>query len=91
MSARVTVNLTASGTFEIWLNEEGRDLLVKELQRLNAGNEHFHLGPGDLGWGVEVSTVPYRPDDKILEYGKVLFRLDDWDEQYFPHVLAKSN
>ncbi len=87
MKPRITVNLNADGEFEIWINEEGRDLLVQELQRLNKGNEHFHLGPDEFGWDIQVSTRPYRPDDKILEYGKVLFRPDEWDKQYHPHVF----
>ena len=32
MAARITVNLNAKGEFEIWLNPEGQDVLVKELQ-----------------------------------------------------------
>ena len=89
MKPRITVNLTAAGDFEIWLNPAGRDLLVRELQRLNEKNEHFHLGPASIG-EVEVSSVPYRSDDKVLEFGKVLFRTDDWDQIYFPHVLPKD-
>jgi len=87
MKPRITVNLDANGDFEIWINEEGRDLLVQELQRLNKGNEHFHLGPDKITSDIQVSTRPYRPDDKILEYGKVLFRPDEWDKQYYPHVF----
>jgi hypothetical protein len=83
---RITVNLAADGEFEIWLNPEGRDLLIKELQGLSERNDHFHLGPAQIG-EVEVSSRPYRPDDQLLEFGKVLFRTDDWDRQYFPHVL----
>ncbi len=45
MAARITVNLNAKGEFEIWLNPEGRDVLVKELQGLSETNDHFHLGP----------------------------------------------
>ena len=79
MSARITINLTAGGEFEIWLNEAGRDLLIRELQRLSDRNDHFHFGPEDTG-EVVVSSIPYQPDDRILEYGKVLFRTDAWDE-----------
>jgi len=43
MAARITVNLNAKGAFEIWLNPEGRDVLVKELQGLSETNDHFHL------------------------------------------------
>jgi hypothetical protein len=87
MSPRITVNLTANGEFEIWLNPQGRDLLVSELQRLSEKNDHFHLGPKKMS-EVEISSTRYRPDDKVLEYGKVLFRPDPWDRQHFPHVFS---
>jgi hypothetical protein len=86
MSARITVNLTADGEFQIWLNEEGRDRLVRELQGLSDRNDHFHFGPKDFG-EVEVSSIAYSPGDKVFGYGKVLFRTDSWDREYFPHVL----
>jgi hypothetical protein len=41
----MTMNLTADGELELWINEAGRDLLVRELQNLNEKNEHFHLFP----------------------------------------------
>jgi hypothetical protein len=84
---RITMNLAAGGVLEIWLNEEGRDLLVRNLQALNETNEHFHLAPSNLG-DVEVSTRAYRPTDNVLAYGKVLFRSDEWDRSSFPHVLG---
>ena len=86
MKPRITVSLSAKGEFEIWLNEAGRDVLVKELQKLSERSDHFHLGPAPIG-EVEVSSVTYRPDDKILDFGKIIFRTDEWDRQYFPHVL----
>ena len=86
MRSRITVNLTADGEFQIWLNEQGRDLLVRELQGLDERSDHFHLGPKDLG-EVEVSSVAYNAGDRVLDSGKVLFRTDDWDRQHFPHVL----
>jgi hypothetical protein len=86
MAARITINLSAKGELEIWLNPEGRDVLVKELQALSETNDHFHLQPGPLG-EVQVSSRPYRPDDTLFEWGKVLFRTDAWDARYFPHVL----
>lgn len=88
MSARITVNLTATGELEIWLNEQGRDLLVRELGGLSEKSDHFHLGPKGIG-EVEVSTHAYRPDDKVLEYGKVLFRTDAWDNHHYPHVMTE--
>lgn len=85
MAARITLDINSAGEFELWLNPEGRDLLVKELLALSETNEQFHLMP--IPSDVEVSTRPYRSDDKLLEYGKVLFRLDEWDARHFPHVL----
>ncbi len=89
MSAKITVNLTSTGELEIWLNEQGRDLLIRELQGLSEKSDHFHLGPKSIG-EVEVSSHAYRPDDSVLEYGKVLFRTDAWDKQYYPHVLVDT-
>jgi len=90
MKPRITISLSADGLFEIHLNEEGRDFLVKELQALSERNDHFHLGP-DAHDEVKLSTRAYREDDKILEYGKILFRPDVWDKQYYPHVMSDPN
>ena len=89
MAAWITVNLNAKGEFEIWLNPEGRDVLVKELQGLSETNDHFHLGPRPIG-EVQISGRRYRSDDQLLEYGKILFRTDDWDAKHFPHVVDHS-
>ena len=86
MSARITINVTSGGEFELWMNAEGRDFLVRKLQQLNESNEHIHIGPKSMG-DVEVSARPYRPDDKVLEWGKIMFRTDEWDREYFPHVM----
>jgi hypothetical protein len=51
--------LPCKGEFEIWLNPEGRDVLVKELQGLSEINDHFHLGRRPIG-GVHVSGRRYR-------------------------------
>lgn len=91
MGPRITINLTTDGEFQLWLNEEGRDLLVRELQRLNERNEHFHLGPKDMDGEVPTSSRPYHPSDKVLEWGKVLFRTDDWDREHFPHVMRQTD
>jgi hypothetical protein len=89
MAARITVNLNAEGEFETWLNPDGRDVLVKELQGLSETNDHFHLGSRPIG-EVQVSGRRYRSDDQLLEYGKILFRTDDWDAKHFPHVVDHS-
>jgi hypothetical protein len=44
MAPHITLNLTTGGELEISLNEQGRDLLVQELQALSELSEHFHLG-----------------------------------------------
>ena len=90
MKPRITIDLSARGELEIWMNEEGRDLLVRKLQSLSAKNDHFHLAPVGLG-EVEVSSRPYLPDDQLFEWGKVLFRTDEWDKQHYPHVLDDPN
>jgi len=87
MKPRITINLTAEGDFEIWLNPEGRDLLVRELNHLSEKSDHFHFGPAKIG-EVETSSRAYRADDELLEYGKVYFRPDAWDEEHFPHVMG---
>ena len=84
MPARITVNLNAQGELEMWLNPEGRDILVKQLQGLSEKNDHVHLGPFSE---IETADRPYRSDDKLLTSGKILFRTDAWDTEYFPHVM----
>jgi hypothetical protein len=86
MTARIALDINSAGEFELWLNPEGRDLLVKQLLALSESNDHFHLAP--MATHIELSTRPYRSGDKLLEYGKVLFRLDEWDRKYFPHVVG---
>jgi len=83
---RITIAIN-DGTLEILLNEEGRDLLVQELTSLSKKRDHFHLMPEELVYEVPLQVKPYRKADQVIEYGKVLFRPDDWDAQYFPHVL----
>jgi hypothetical protein len=84
------LNLRSDGEFELWLNEEGRDLLVRELQALNEKNDHFHLMPKDWGGGeIDLSIKAYRETDRIVSSGKVLFRTDDWDQTHFPHVMIE--
>jgi len=86
MTARITISAKPDGELEIWLNPEGRDLLVRELQALSPMNDHFHLGTWD-GAEIQLRSIPYRPSDKIVHAGKVLLRLDEWDHAYHPHVL----
>ena len=84
---RITISRKPDGELEIWLNPAGRDRLVRELQALSESNDHFHLGPEEQGGQVPVRLKAYREGDEIIDWAKVLFRPDDWDAQYFPHVL----
>jgi hypothetical protein len=91
MKPRVTVSLQPDGGFDIWINEAGRDLLIKELQGLSERWDHFHLdhyGDPEIADATDValSAVPYEPSDRVLLNGKVLFRSDHWDREHFPHV-----
>ncbi len=90
MKPRITINTTPDGDLEIWLNEAGRDLLVRELQQLSEKSDHFHFGPEELGGEVPVQGRAYRGSDHLLEWGKVLLRPDAWDAKHFPHVLAPT-
>jgi hypothetical protein len=80
------MNVTQEGRFELWLNPAGRDAIVRELQALSETHDHFHLGPSEDA-EVEVKSRAYRPTDTILSIGKILFRTDEWDRTYFPHVM----
>lgn len=86
MKPRITINTNKTGELEIWLNEAGRDRLVKELQGLSKKNDHFHLQP-EGAQEVPTQGRAYREGDQLLEWGKVLFRPDEWDREYFPHVF----
>jgi hypothetical protein len=87
MKPRITINTNGDGELEISLNEAGRDLLVRELQQLSQRSDHFHFGPEEFGGEVPVQTRAYREGDRIIEWGKVMLRPDEWDARYYPHVL----
>ena len=88
MRSRITICLTDEGTIEIFLNEAGPDLLVKELLALSEKSDHFHLGPPEIG-EVETSSIAFSEGESVIEYGKVSLRLDEWDKKYNPHVLGE--
>jgi hypothetical protein len=91
MKARITIELNSKGELEIWLNPEGREELIKALQALDAGDEHFHMGTPDSYFEVELSPRTYDPTCKIIEECKVLYRTDEWDRQYYPHVFGPES
>ena len=86
---RITIAIDEGGELNIYVNEAGRDLLVGELQRLSRKSDHAHFGTWE-GAEVEMRDIPYRPTDKIIDAAKISLRPDDWDQQYFPHVLSGS-
>ena len=63
--------------------------LEAELQHLSEKSDHFHFMPEEMEFGGEVPVRKraYRDGDELIEWGKVLFRPDHWDRQYFPHVF----
>lgn len=92
MKPRITVSVQSDGSFDIRVNEAGRDLLVRELQHLSERWDHFHLDHYDepeLADATEapLSALAYAPDDQVLLNGKVSLRPDHWDLEYFPHVM----
>jgi hypothetical protein len=94
MRARVTVSVRPDGSFEIFVNEAGRELLIKELVGLSERWDHFHLDHYDDpdiadATDVPLSGIPYDADDRVLLNGKVLYRPDNWDAEHFPHVMAE--
>lgn len=90
MKSRITFSMSDDGQIEIWLNEAGRDKLVELLQSLDRDHEHFRLAPTGYDMDCAVSEVPYRKTDRVFSWGKVLFRTDDWDREYFPHVVSEN-
>lgn len=91
MKPRITFSLTSDGTLEIFFNEEGRQQFIQKLSGLSERNDHFHFAPATLDSELTVSSRAYKPEDRVLEYGKVLFRPDAWDKQYYPHVMEEPN
>jgi hypothetical protein len=71
----------------LYLNPEGRDQLVAELQHLSERSDHFHMQPDELVAEVPLCGIPYESDELVPGHVKVMFRPDDWDRQYFPHVM----
>jgi len=90
MAPRITISISANDEFEGLSQRRGTRPPVKKLQALSERNDHFHLGP-DESWEIQISTRAYQADEKIIQYGKVLFRTDEWDRKYFPHVLGYAN
>lgn len=87
MQPRITITLS-EGSIDIWLNPEGRDLLVRQLQALSETNDHIHLGPEEMEYEIPTRSQAYKAGDQVIKWGKISFRPDAWDAKYFPHVLG---
>jgi hypothetical protein len=90
-SPRITFSRTKDGSLEISLNPAGRDLFVRQLQGLSEQSDHFHIMPEDMGPELPARNRPYSEADEVIEWGKVLFRPDEWDEAHFPHVMGDAD
>ncbi len=71
----------------LYVNRAGRDQLVAELQNLSEQSDHFHMQPDELIPEVLIGDVPYEAGEVMPSHVKVMFRPDEWDRQYFPHVM----
>ena len=74
MAPRITISTTPDGELELWLNDEGRDQLVRELMALSAKSDYIHLGSFE-GAEVRTGARAYRPTDTVLHVGKVMLLL----------------
>jgi hypothetical protein len=90
VAPRITMSVTAGGEFEIYLNDEGRSLLIQKLQSLGERNDHFHLAAWYAA-EVELGKTAHRPGDKIIDAAKILFRTDESDRRHFPHVFDEKS
>ena len=90
MLPRITFTMNKDGELLIWINEVGRDMLVDLLKSMDSRNDHFHLAPRDEDADAPLSTIPYSDDQVVVQYAKVMLRLDTWDAKYFPHVLQNN-
>ena len=81
------------GGVEIYLNRTALDRLIAELSALSERNDHFHMAPAEWGGGDggDLSLIPYQDGSTVAGHLKVLFRPDEWDERYFPHVLHQAD
>ena len=81
----------APGELRIYLNPEGRNLLVKELAHRSEESDHFHLQDEDWAIEVPLQTRAYVPDrESIVDAVKIMLRPDEWDREYFSHVLESE-
>ncbi len=92
---RITVEAYHAGEAAevfVYLNESGRDIFIEELSDLSHKNDHFHLGAPE--WtGLEedpLSMIAYGQGATVAGHLKVLFRPDEWDKEYYPHLMKRK-
>jgi hypothetical protein len=90
MKPRITINIDKDGQLEIWVNQAGRDLLVKELQTLSGENDRVLLQPEGMPDVVPTQGRAYRESDQVFDWVKILFRTDELDERFFPRVMDET-
>jgi hypothetical protein len=66
------------------------ELLARQLQNLSEQNDHVHIMPEAMAGKTPARNLVYRGDDRIFEWGKILFHPDDWDAEHFPHVMVRD-
>lgn len=93
MTARPRMTVQISGQegaqeVEIYLNPEARRWLIAQLTKLDRTDDHFHAFSFEEWEGLQLSKVPYDPEDKPACALKMLLRYDDWDAEYYPHVMV---
>ncbi len=76
----------------LYLNPEERDLLVKELLHLDERCDHLHIQPEEWTVDLPLQMKVYNPEDEVvIPHVKMMYRLDAWDEKYFPHVMKDNS
>ena len=90
MKPRITICIDENGGVDLYFNEAGRALFIKELAALDRSNDHFHLAPDEILADVTTQDIPYPGDHTSHAWGKVSLRPDDWDREFFPHVLNEE-
>lgn len=91
---RITFGVCDDGQeVRIYVNPEGRLLLIQELAHLSEQSDHFHMHPEhEPNPEVPMRTIPYVPSEETIPYHvKVMLRPDDWDLEYFPHVMKDDD
>lgn len=89
MKPRFTISLSKNNVIELYINEIARDILIQQLTGLNKTSDHVHLS---ANWPaeIELSEKKYTSSDTVFTEAKILLRPDEWDKEYYPHVLENT-